>query len=575
MDLRRGFRIGEFEVRPDDNVIRGPLGEVRIEPKSMDVFTVLADANGNTVAREKLIEAVWPRGYVSEDVLTRCVSQIRKALGDNTKSSRYLLTIRKRGYKLAQPVVALTASNNEAVEETPCILVLPFQSLSGQVDDAYIADGLTELITASLAASADLRVISRTTAMSFRNTADNMPEIARKTGANWVVEGSVLIDEDQVQVVMQLVAAREDAHVFAETYQTAVDALLDLQNEIANKISANVRKSLGVSVPAQAGGGVKMSEHTLRQYLKGRSLQSLRTVDSLRQAADCFSEVIREETDYADAYASLAVTRMLLAHYGAESVPDVRPTILRDLQRALSLEPENPLALYCRGATCLLFDRQLDAAEADLRTALSILPNHTMAAICLANICSARKDSEGALGWLQQALISNPLDIGLNMNIGDHLLLHGKYSAAVEQLRKALELDSSHTPSRLRLAWALALDGDVPAALAELERARDESGRTPALLEYSALVWAESDDESQALKQYMSLKQLADSKFVSPWSLARAAAAAGVDDDAFEHLEDAIKQGTTSLVFFGVTPAFRHLRKLPNGLELARRLLPA
>ena len=573
MDLSRGFKIGKFEVRPDDNVIRGPLGEVRIEPKSMDVLRILADADGSTVARERLVEAVWPRGYVSDDVLTRCVSQIRKALGDSTRSSQYLLTIRKRGYKLAQPVVALANSEHIGVAAGHCILVLPFKNLSGQADETYIADGLTDLITASLAAVAGLRVISRTTAMSFRDSADSMLEVAKKTGANWVVEGSVQIDERQVQVVMQLIAAREDRHVFAETYQTAIDGLLDLQNEIANKISANIRKSLGMSAPAETRISVKMSEPALRQYLKGRSLQSLRTVESLRQASDCFLEVIREEADYADAYASLAVTRMLLAHYGAESVSEIKPMILRDLERALSLEPENPLALFCRGAVLLLFDRRFDAAETDLQATLRLLPNHTLAAICLANICSARKDLEGALGWLQQALISNPLDIGLNMNVGDHLVLNGKYPAAVAQLRKTLELDSRHTPSRLRLAWALALDGDVTAALSELEQARDEAGRTPALMEYSALVWAESDDKSKALEHFNGLMQLADSRYVSPWLLARAAAAAGQNDDAFEHLEDAVKQGTTSLLFFGVTPAFRHLRELPRGIELTRRLM--
>ena len=572
MSLDQGFLIEDFEVRPGDNVVSGPSGDIRIEPKSMNVLMALAEADGETVSRLELVESVWPSRFVSEDVLTRCVAQIRKAFGDKSRSSEFVITIHKRGYKLGKPVRPLGVGNRDGFADTPGVLVLPFQNLSASSEDSFIADGLTELITASLASHGNFRVISRTTAMTFKDANQPLPEIARSVKADWVIEGSVMILAGSVQVIMQLVSAVDDAHVLAETYRGAIEDLLDLHREIASTAAAGISKSMGIQAPLSGKSVGQLPEGALREYLKGRTLQRQRTIGALRTASDCFSEVLRQADYYADAYASLAETRLLLAHYGAEPVMQMRPKIERDLEHALSLDKNNAIALYCRGATSLFFDRDFPEADKYLYRTLAVQPSHSMAALCMANLSAARRDADGALAWLGHALAVNPLDTGLNMNLGDHLLLRSEFAEASDQFRKTLVMDPTHTPSRLRLAWSVALEEESDDALAELARVLDESGRTPAFLEYSAMIYKAAHQDDKALSAFEDLRQVSRQQFIAPWALARAAAAAGQKEDAFNFLEAAVEQGSTSLMFFEITPAFESLRDTPRGRELSRRI---
>ena len=148
VNLQEGFRLGPFEVVPQRNRIAGPGGDTRVEPKTMAVLLELAAAAGGTVDRESLIRAVWPRGFVTDDVLTRCVGQLRKALGDSARSPRFLETVPKTGYRLVAPVRPRTQAMPGQPPAGEGVVVLPFQNLSASGQDQYVADGLTEMVLA-------------------------------------------------------------------------------------------------------------------------------------------------------------------------------------------------------------------------------------------------------------------------------------------------------------------------------------------------------------------------------------------------------------------------------------------
>ena len=170
--FKDGFRMGPVEVRPAENLL--VIGErtARVEPKSMDVLMVLARAAGQLVERDDLVRQVWPRGYVTDDALNRCISPLRSAVGDRPGQAEYIGTVPRRGYRLLQPVEPVQAVH--AVERT---LVLPFQNLSESMDE-YVADGLTELLIARLSVALDRPVISRTKDMSLWASRVSLLEIA-------------------------------------------------------------------------------------------------------------------------------------------------------------------------------------------------------------------------------------------------------------------------------------------------------------------------------------------------------------------------------------------------------------
>lgn len=569
-ELRQGFQLGPFEIVPGRNRIAGPGGETRVEPKTMAVLLELAAARGGTVEREALIRAVWPRGFVTDDVLTRCVGQLRKALGDSARAPTYVETVPKTGYRLLAPVRTRATAVSAPPDSLPGegVVVLPFQNLSARAEDQYVADGLTELLIARLAQAAQLRVISRTTAMSLKDDARTSPEIAGVLGVRWLVEGSVLLSGGQMQIVAQLIDAANDRHVWADTWLRGLAQLMPVQNEMAGRIAAEICGTLATDLPEESGAQV-LPESVLRQYLKGRQALSQRTGAALREARDRFSSVVDAVPEYAPAWASLAETEMLLAHYGAEPAGTAVGQSRRHVDRALTLDPDLPMALAQQAALAFFFDRDFEGARSQLKRVLELQPSYILALLTLANVNTVLGRFDDALDWVEQALLVDPLDLGIHMNRGDHLILHRRFGDAVIQLEDVLERAPGHEPSRLRLAWALALDGRGDEAQAALARV---SGPESAILEYGALVAGATGDGGGAGAKYRQLSSLAGETYVAPWALARAAAAAAEADAALAALEVTRRQGSSSLPFAALTPAFDNLRGDPRFKEFLESL---
>ncbi|MDX1482293.1 MAG: winged helix-turn-helix domain-containing protein [Woeseiaceae bacterium] len=565
-ELESGFRLGEFEVRPIEGMIVSADGESRIEPKAMAVLLELARHGGELRSREQIQQVVWPRGFTTDDVLTRCIGQIRKALGDDPKEPRYLETLPRRGYRLLQQVTDITAARlvpaPARTERADKLIVLPFQYLASDEHD-YIADGITELLIARLARLQGITVLSRTTSMHFRNSTDPLGSVAELTGARWVVEGSVLQSGNRLQIVVQLIDARTDAHLWADDYVRDLSDVLVLQNDIAQKVAAAIRTQLGASESTRSAAAV-LDADAMRGYLRGRQLLSLRSVEALREAVVRFTRVCEVAPDYAPALASRAEARFMLGHYGAEPAAAMFDACSRDLEHALALDPDLAIALTCRGA--LAFGAELDfqRAESDLLRALQLMPAYSIGMVALANVYAVQQRFGEAMTWLERAVLVDPLDIGISMNVGDHYLLQRNFTDALTALDKALDLDADHRPSLLRRSWALSLAGETAAASSALHEIGPRGEGDSQWLEYAALVTGAAGSASEAREHYAQLERISRSSYVSPWSLARAAAGAGEVEEGMRWLREAKLARSTSFPFARVTPALDVLRKHPE-----------
>lgn len=561
MALEAGFRIGTRKVFPMEGRIAGPDGDLRIEPKAMAVLVELARHAPGVCTRDQIVGNVWPRGFVSDDVLTRCIGQVRRALGDDPRAAACIETIPKRGYRLRVPISDLQAgveSETEPSPRTESLIVLPFQNLSAATND-YIADGLTELLILRLAALRGIRVISRTTAMQFKTSRADITEIAARTGTDWVIEGSVLQSGDQLQVVAQLIDARTDGHIWAADYVRDLRDLLSLQNEIARRVASAIRRQLGATdeTPVVA---VSLAPDVMRRYLHGRHLASRRTVVDLRAALAEFRSVVGAAPDFASGWASAAECEMLLAHYGARDLRQLLADCSQHLELALSLDPDLGIGLSTRGAVRFFFERDFAGAAADVERALAMAPSYSLAMLSRANICIVRHEFEEAAAWMDQALLVDPLDVGINMNMGDHCILRRRYADAVNALERGLGIAPRHRPCQLRLGWALALAGRNVEASRQLEQAGPSGDADAQWHEFAALVAAAAGDHEAAGLQYDTLRRMDSARGVPAWSMARAAAAAKRPDDALACLEAAGRQRSSSIPFMMVTPAFDGLR---------------
>jgi TolB-like protein len=232
------LRIGECAIdRAGSRIVRAD-GVTHVEPRAMDVLIALAERACRTASRDELIAAVWGHPHVSDEALSQCVCVLRRALGDTRGAPRYIETIPKRGYRLLARVDGMPLPARH-LASTP-IAILPFVNLSGNPVYDHLADGLTELLIAFVAALPSLRVVSRTSSMQYKNTRLRISQIAHELGVTRIVEGSVLVSGRTAQAVIQLIDSVTDTHLFAQSFTRELADPLRLQNDIAASMASAV-----------------------------------------------------------------------------------------------------------------------------------------------------------------------------------------------------------------------------------------------------------------------------------------------------------------------------------------------
>jgi len=441
------------------------------------------------------------------------------------------------------------------------VLVLPFQNLSPKFE-TYITDGLTELLIARLAVALDQPVISRTTAMTFKDSPRDLRSISSQLRVRWVVEGSVMQMNGQVQFVAQLIDATSDQHIWAETWTRPIADMLAVLNEISRLVTSRIRSELQASEPTRARERTLPTD-LLRRYLHGVSLNSKRTHAALQQAVRCFEQVLQAVPDHTPALCGIAQSQVLLAHYGAVPAADGFGKAREYAEAVLARVPDSDEALAHLAAVNFFFDWNFTLAERRIERALELNPANEIGRVMAANIDAVNGRGERAISHIDRALEVDPLNIGLLMNSGDHLILQNRFAEAAQALADALSIEPSFRPARLRLALARAFEGRDDEAQQCLQDARAGDGEDAAYLEYLAIVHGVLGRVDSAGDAADRLDRLSGTTSgVTPWALARAWAAAGDTVRAMGYLEAAREARSSSMPFLGVTPVFSGLRAL-------------
>jgi len=427
------FRVGPWLVRPSLNTISQNGTSNRVEPKMMGVLVCLAEHAGEVVPKENLLQAVWPETFVSDDVLKRSVSELRRVFGDDAHESRIIETIPKRGYRL---LVDVTPSNGQVTDHlaTPqatqteplqarpstgkwkiglfaigivvpicglllafniagtrervfgnggpplirSLAVLPLQNLSGDPSQEYFSDGMTEELITELSRISGMKVISRTSVMRYKNSNKSLPDIAHQLGVDGVVTGSVLRSGDRVRVTAQLIYARTDANVWAETYDRDWRDVFSLQEAVASAIADKVKATM---IPIKASQSktphsVNLKAH--EAYLRGwheddiggtlSNQQGMQHAshEHLRRAVEYYQQALREDPGFAAAYLALAFNGW----------PDRSEWAAR---KALEIDDSLSEGHLILGSIELVRDRQWHSAEKEFLRAIELNPSNARA----------------------------------------------------------------------------------------------------------------------------------------------------------------------------------------------------
>jgi len=210
----------------------------------MGVLLCLAKHPGETLSKEQLFQAVWPNIIVTEDVLRRCIGELRRAFDDDAREPRIIETISKRGYRLVAPVTARSASPapaESAVNDS--IVVLPFVNMSSEAENEYFADGITEEIINALAQIKDLHVVARSSAFSFKGKHIDLRIVGEQLNVRTVLEGSVRRADDRLRITAQLVNSADGYHLWSQRYDREMRDVFATQDEIARSIAQRFKVS--------------------------------------------------------------------------------------------------------------------------------------------------------------------------------------------------------------------------------------------------------------------------------------------------------------------------------------------
>ncbi len=447
------------------------------------------------------------------------------------------------------------------------LAVLPLENLSGDSEQEYFADGMTEALIADLANIGALKVISRTSVMRYKGTDKSLPNIARELGVDAVVVGSVVRAGERVRITAQLIDAATDTHLWAESYERDLGDVLALQREVARAIASEIQIAVTSAEVARLASVPRVNPEAYEPYLKGRFYLNKYTEDGYKRALEYFLQSIEKDPDYAAAHAGLAMSYSLLgAFYGLGSeAPKAKSAALK------ALEIDDTLAESHVSLALIRQYREWDwsAAEKEYKRAIELNSADVTAHHEYAAYLTAMGRTPEAIAQIKRAQELDPLSLVVNADMAWIYYRAGAYERAIEQYRKTLELDENFVPAYHELGWVYEQKGMYEEALAELHQAVALSS-DPIVLASLSRVYAITGQENEALKILDELEKRSDSGYLSPY-IALAYLGLGEKDQTLEWLEKAYEEHHGQLVYLK-DQRWDSLRSDPGFQALLRRM---
>ncbi len=615
----QSVRFGPFEFDPRAGELRKQGLKLKIYGQPLDILAMLLARPGEVVTREELQKKLWPQDtFVDfEHSLNAAINRLRTALEDSSETPRFVETLPRRGYRFVAPVNGAVPAQTEAVPvampalparlQRPSVwmaagivvalvtagyfvrerfwpkaqppagrvmlAVLPFENLSGDAQQEYFSDGLTEEMITELGRLQPERlgVIARTSAMQYKKKGGDVRRIAGELGVDYVLEGSVRREGERVRVSAQLIAARDQTHLWADSYEQDRAGILTLQKEVASAIARQIELKLTPQQQARLAGGRPTNPEAHDAYLKGRYFFN-RGPDTLQKAAEYFQEAINKDPDYAPAYAGLAdayawnVGHMLLPPrelYGNAKAAAVK---------ALELDPTLAEAHASLAFVNDLYGWDWDGALQEYQRAIALNPNYANAHAWYAGHLAVRGRFQEAEAEVKRAEELDPLNLFIKIQVGWIYLWEGQFDRAMAQWQKVVELDESFSMAHYNLGMGYAAKGKYPEAIAAYRKALS--------LEDHAYYWgllghahAMAGQEAEARKILAKLKQRAKREYISAGGMAMVYLALGEKEQGLNLLEKGYRDRDPGLANLTLEPFWwKPLHNEPRFQALLRRM---
>jgi TolB-like protein/DNA-binding winged helix-turn-helix (wHTH) protein/Flp pilus assembly protein TadD len=625
----KAIRFGPFEFQPDTGELRKHGLRVKLRGQPIELLTMLLQRPGEPVTREELQRLLWPADtYVDfEHSLNAAMKRLRAALGDSADDPRFIETLAGRGYRFIAPVsqpaeeapqipppvangklepepeakpaarrrpglwtaaaagfvlLVLLATNFARLRDmvrgrtSPgsirSLVVLPLANLSGDPDQDYFVEGMTDALRQYLEGVGSLRVISRTSSMHYRGSGKPLPDIARELNVDAVVDGSVLRSGDRVRINVELIHAGTDRHLWSNGYERDLRDVFVLQAEVARRIAEEIRVTLTPHDRAQLARVRNPDPEAYRAYSNGRVLWNKRNEQDLKKAIGFFQLAIDRDPNYALAYDGLADCWLPLGWYGFLPPSETFPLARAAITKALSLDDSMAETHTSLAFVNMYYDRDWAGAEREFRRAIELNPNYANGHHWYGEYLSLVGRHAEAIAESQRARELDPLSNIINAWVSSRYFFARQYDKAIEEGRNAIQIDPGFGPAHMVLGHAYEQKGMIEDAIAEFKKASSLAGGGSMYAASLAHALALAGKRAEASRMAQDLSREAARRFISSYDLAVARVGLGDTNRTFQLLGAAVREGSPRVAFLGVDPRFLEMRADPRFSGLLRSI---
>jgi serine/threonine-protein kinase len=457
------------------------------------------------------------------------------------------------------------------------LAVLPLDNLSADPEQEFFADGMTDALITELSKLGALRVISRTSTISYKKGDKPLPQVAQELGVDAIVEGSVLRSGERVRITAQLVRGATDEHVWAEEYERDIRDVLSLQREVARAIARQIQVKLTPDEQARLAEAAPVDLEANELYLKGvyyyneatGTLKPPEVRKLLEQSVDSLQASIQRAPDYAASHAALARSYVLLANrVGTHLLLDARAAA----RRALEIDPDQADAHVVTGFTALQLDWDWAGAERHYQRAIELSPNLAEAHRGYANLLSQLGRSDAAIAEIERAQQLDPLRLLIRAETGQIYASAGQHDRAIAIYRALRAKDPQNFAMPWALGGALIGKGSYEEGLAEYRSAVKAHEGNPAPLAALAFAYARSGQKDEARKILAGLRERGEDHGSVLIRFAGAHVALGETDEAMACLERAYRERESMVLNIPTSPFLKPLQSDPRYQDLVRKI---
>jgi len=606
----RVYHFGNFAVDARTGELSNDGRRTPLRDQPLQLLLALLERPGELVTREELTKRLWPEGtFVDFDRgLNKAVNHLRDTLRDSADHPQFIETLPRRGYRFIAPVksstpdpdpggsrvdpppsadprnrwwlaltaalvavvtIAIAGNVNEirrwmgsrpgAPPRIASLAVIPLENLSGDPEQEYFADGVTDALITDLAKMGSFRITSRTSVMRYKATKRTIKDIGRELDVDAIVEGTVTRAGNRVRITAQLIQVSTDMHLWAEAYERNVSEVLELQRAVATDIARRIN---AVVRPLDRPRVVQAEAYGL--YLKGRYAFYQYTSQGWQRAIEHFNRAIERDPAFAPAYSGLADTYVVAGAYDAIPADEALRQGRAAAVKALELDDGLASAHYVLATALTWYDWDWTGAEREFRRALELNPNDALGRNWHGGYLSLRQRHEDAIAEHERARDLDPLSLIVNTNLARAFYWARRYDDAIAQARRTLELDPRFGLALFWLDGSLRHEGRVQEAVALRQT------YTPERAQIIARTF-ERDGFAALLRECGAAYRNSGSFVVA----ARCYAQSGDTEEALSLLEACAQRRCSSLVNLTVEPDFDVLRAEPRFQQLLYKVDPA